>query len=454
MRVLVFGTGKLYLKNREKFSEMEIVAFLDNDLKKQGTLLDGKMIDVPDHIAKYEYDFIIIVSVHYKEMREQLVKLGIERRVIIDAENKGDWENLRKVKHYEWEENDVADRKVLLITHDFSLTGAPMVLYYAAKILKKSGYGVFVYSKRDGMLKYDYLNNKISVSIFDDYNFTESAIQKYFSGYQIILANTVTLFHLVRSLEKVNTPVLWWLHEEDNVYAEYGIERIPQYGLLHVYGVSNRAESSYIKYSGSAEIGRLVYGLPNKAYKIQGNEKKSRAKIVFAIVGCVSERKGHDVFISAIKKNWSAWKDRAEFWMIGSISERQKSEMRDLSEVRMFGSIDHEELLKLYSEMDVVVCPSRNDPMPVVLAEGMMNRKVCIASDMTGTAEKIEQYKNGLICRAGDVDSLSDQIEWVLCNTEKLETMGEAAYKVYLKEFSYEQFEKNMLKIMDQIAEV
>ena len=308
MRVLVFGTGKLYLKNREKFSEMEIVAFLDNDLKKQGTLLDGKMIDVPDHIAKYEYDFIVIVSVHYKEMREQLVKLGIERRVIIDAENKGDWENLRKVKRYEWEENDVADRKVLLITHDFSLTGAPMVLYYAAKILKKSGYGVFVYSKRDGMLKYDYLNNKISVSIFDDYNFTERAIQKYFSGYQIILANTVTLFHLVKSLEKVNTPVLWWLHEEDNVYAEYGIERIPQYGLLHVYGVSNRAESSYIKYSGSAEIGRLVYGLPNKAYKIQGNEKKSRAKIVFAIVGCVSERKGHDVFISAIKKNWSAWK--------------------------------------------------------------------------------------------------------------------------------------------------
>lgn len=454
MRVLVFGTGKLYLKNREKFSEMEIVAFLDNDLKKQGTLLDGKMIDVPDHIAKYEYDFIVIVSVHYKEMREQLVKLGIERRVIIDAENKGDWENLRKVKRYEWEENDVADRKVLLITHDFSLTGAPMVLYYAAKILKKSGYGVFVYSKRDGMLKYDYLNNKISVSIFDDYNFTESAIQKYFSGYQIILANTVTLFHLVRSLEKVNTPVLWWLHEEDNVYAEYGIERIPQYGLLHVYGVSNRAESSYIKYSGSAEIGRLVYGLPNKACKLQGNEKKSRAKIVFAIVGCVSERKGHDIFISAIKKNWSAWKDRAEFWMIGSISERQKGEMRDLNEVRVFGSIDHEELLKLYSEMDVVVCPSRNDPMPVVLAEGMMNRKVCIASDMTGTAEKIEQYKNGLICRAGDVDSLSDQIEWVLCNTEKLETMGEAAYKVYLKEFSYEQFEKNMLKIMDQIAEV
>ena len=144
MRVLVFGTGKLYLKNREKFSEMEIVAFLDNDLKKQGTLLDGKMIDVPDHIAKYEYDFIVIVSVHYKEMREQLVKLGIERRVIIDAENKGDWENLRKVKRYEWEENDVADRKVLLITHDFSLTGAPMVLYYAPKILKKSGYCVFV----------------------------------------------------------------------------------------------------------------------------------------------------------------------------------------------------------------------------------------------------------------------------------------------------------------------
>ena len=228
MRVLVFGTGKLYLKNREKFSEMEIVAFLDNDLKKQGTLLDGKMIDVPDHIAKYEYDFIVIVSVHYKEMREQLVKLGIERRVIIDAENKGDWENLRKVKRYEWEENDVADRKVLLITHDFSLTGAPMVLYYAAKILKKSGYGVFVYSKRDGMLKYDYLNNKISVSIFDDYNFTERAIQKYFSGYQIILANTVTLFHINTSAQSPRSHFGYLIHNFQHVFFELLIRKFLQ----------------------------------------------------------------------------------------------------------------------------------------------------------------------------------------------------------------------------------
>ena len=153
MRIIVFGTGKIYAKYREKLTEMNLVAFLDNDADKQGTYLDNRPIDLPENIVKYDYDYILIASVHYKEMRKQLEQQGVNSKQIIDAEHKGYLGQIRKLERYDLIENSDADKKILLITHDLSLTGAPMMLYYAAKILKEKGYGVTVYSKADGPLK-------------------------------------------------------------------------------------------------------------------------------------------------------------------------------------------------------------------------------------------------------------------------------------------------------------
>lgn len=452
MRIIVFGTGKVYAANRERLSAMNIVAFLDNNPDRQGTYLDGKIIDLPENIVKYAYDYILIASVYHKEMREQLVRQGVDGGTIIDAKHRGFWEKIRKRESYELSQNGIAAKRILLITHDLSLTGAPLMLYYAAKILKENGYGVTVYSRADGPLRYDYLRRGISVCLFEDYGFGESEIEQYFSRYHTILVNTVVLSGLVRKLEKAALPVMWWLHEEDNVYEEYQIRKLPQYDKLHVYCVGKRAVDSYEKYSGNRNAKQFVYGIPEEIGRQQKHGIACDKKIVYAIIGCVSERKGHDTFMASIQKNWERWKDKAEFWVIGIITGSQRKEMEETGAVRVFGSLEHSDLIKMYAQIDVVVCPSRNDPMPVVLAEAMMNRKVCIASDMTGTAEKITPYENGLICHAGDVDSLSEQIEWVMAHKGRLETMGEKAYEVYKLHFSQERFQKNLLQIVGSMT--
>lgn len=449
MRVIIFGTGKLYEKNKQKLSQMDIVAFLDNDIEKRGKCIDGKVIDLPQNIFNYEYEYVLLISIHYKEMRRQLEQLGVSAELIIDREDKGYWANLRKIEKYDLIENRASESKVLLVTHDFSLTGAPIMLYYASKILKDNGYDVTVYSKADGKLKYDYLKIGISVEIFEDYNFTENEIYQYFSKYQMILVNTVTLFELVDKMRWVNSPVIWWLHEEDNVYEEYQIKILPEYSRLYIYGVSNRAVNAYKKYSGKSRIEEFTYGIPFEVSRQGKKDNHFENKVVFAIIGCVSERKGHDVLVASVEKNWGRWNPVAEFWIIGIITDKQREELEVTGKFKIFGCVDHRTLVHMYSQIDVVVCPSRNDPMPVILAEGMMNKKVCIASDMTGTAEKIIPYENGLICRAGDVDSLSDQIDWILYNRDKLEGIGERAYDIYKKNFSYEKFQNELLGIID-----
>ena len=451
MRIIVFGTGNVYMASREKLQGMDIAAFLDNDPHKQGTYLEGRLIDAPENIGRYAYDCIVLASVHYQEMRAQLEGMGIDKDLIIDRENRGYWSKIRRVESYGWAENSLADRKILLITHDLSLTGAPLMLYYGACILKEKGYGVSVYSKADGRLRYDYLHRGISVSIFEEYDFREEEIRQYFGQYDLILVNTVVLWGLVEKLEKMSVPVLWWLHEEDNAYDEYKVGRLPSYENLHVYGVGNRAVTSYRKHGGKQEIGRLVYGIPDGGDTQRPPERDCGGKIIYAVIGYLSKRKGQDIFISAIEKNWERWKDQAKFWVIGAAAPDQEKAMKATGKAEVYGSVSHERMLELYKEIDVVVCPSRNDPMPVVLTEGMMHRKVCIASDMTGTAELITSFENGLVCRADDIESLSQQIEWTINHRDRFEAIGECAYRTYQENFSLEQFSRHLLGIVGEM---
>lgn len=59
------------------------------------------------------------------------------------------------------------------------------------------------------------------------------------------------------------------------------------------------------------------------------------------------------------------------------------------------GELTREKLEIIYPEIDVVVCPSRHEGLPITVNEGLMNRKVCIVADTAGDNDKIEDGVNG-----------------------------------------------------------
>ncbi len=449
MRVIIFGTGKLYEINKPKFKHMDIVALLDNDPGKQGTYIDGIEVLSPQQLKRCRYDYILLVSKHYKEMYRQLAQMGIPRECILDREYQGIFSEMRKMELYRKNLQCTPKAKILLVTHDLELTGAPIVLSHMASVLQEAGYGITLYSDKKGSLLYEYIEKGISVTVFEDFQFSQEEIELYFSEFDFIVANTVTLYQLVRKLGRLPIPVIWWLHEEDNIYRELEIkpEDLETGDMVFTYGVSSRAEDSYLRFSGGRKIGRLTYGIAEG--DICRTPEKGSKKTVFAVIGTVDSRKAQDVFVKAVEENWTKWKDTAEFWLIGRIPEDVQNQYEALGCIRIFGELDHEELMEVYPEIDVVVCPSRNDPLPVVLAEGMMYKKVCIASDMTGTAEYIKHCENGLLCRAGDVKSLADSMQWALDHKSEWEGIGEKAYQVYKEAFSMGQFRNNVLQIVE-----
>ena len=86
-KIIVFGTGTYYEKYKKELQSYKILAFLDNDVKKQGKILDGiNIVPVKEGIC-LSFDYIILLSKYEDEMKEQLKCLGVPLSKIIEMED-------------------------------------------------------------------------------------------------------------------------------------------------------------------------------------------------------------------------------------------------------------------------------------------------------------------------------------------------------------------------------
>ena len=108
----------------------------------------------------------------------------------------------------------------------------------------------------------------------------------------------------------------------------------------------------------------------------------------------------------------------------------------------------------IYSKIDIVVCPSREDPLPIVMTEAMMYRKPCIASDSTGTADYIKDGINGFVCKTEDSEDLCEKMRYFIHHQEKIEIMGKEARKVYEEYFTMDKFADRLCNQMQKTIDM
>lgn len=77
-KILVFGTGGLYQCLKDFiFYYYDVVAFYDNDTTKRGMCLDGMIVRHVDEGFPDDYQFILVASMYFSEIRVQLIAAGI-----------------------------------------------------------------------------------------------------------------------------------------------------------------------------------------------------------------------------------------------------------------------------------------------------------------------------------------------------------------------------------------
>lgn len=88
MKIIIFGANDNCIKLVEReidLNKNEIVCFLDNDERIQGKKVLDVIVDSPENIKEYTYDYIFIVStlLNHKNIINQLVKLGVDKEKIV-----------------------------------------------------------------------------------------------------------------------------------------------------------------------------------------------------------------------------------------------------------------------------------------------------------------------------------------------------------------------------------
>jgi glycosyltransferase involved in cell wall biosynthesis len=132
----------------------------------------------------------------------------------------------------------------------------------------------------------------------------------------------------------------------------------------------------------------------------------------------------------------------------GPDKEKLKNKAKELgikNHIIWMGRMDHEEVIKLYTIMDVVVIPSRFEGFGLSAAEAMAAGVPVIASAVDGLMEIIEDGKTGYLVPVNNSGELAQALIKLLNNPERAQTMGLNGAERVKKMFSFEHFSESTL---------
>lgn len=356
--------------------------------------------------------------------------------------------------------NETGNKRVLVLSHELSFTGAPLVLVQAVESLKKMNYDVLVVSPIDGPLRETYLKNNVPV-IIEPELYTEFEYIRMAHDFDFVIACTVCLWPVIEVLGQTNIPVLWWVHDSRMGYINWLRYVLPKTigDNIHLYCGGDYAQKVILEYRPEYSSKILLYGLDDFSNKIESTlDRESwdipRDKIAFANIGQIISRKGQDVLVDAIEKLPKELLKQSVFVFVGGVVDRKiYNKIIDLKNrypenIRYIKQISHEDLKQFYREIDCVICSSVDDPLPAFVAEGLMMSRVVICSKNTAFNGLIEDGKNGFLFESGNQEELYQHVCNVIENKNRLEQIGENARKLYEDTFTDDIFNKNFRNVI------
>ncbi len=461
MKIVIFGVGRFYQERKNQFpAETEIIAFLDNNPSLQGQSMDGCPVVAPENVRELFYDKIILMSASVEAMKRQLIQLGVDRKNIWYWEYFTSKLCCGKFKYY-FGNRDIKNykKRILIVSSHLDYTGGPFTAVYAARALQDRGYAVFLAAPSgDKAFIDEAVESGINVVLCPALPYIHRKERVWLRQFDAVLVNVFPMIPSACEISRIR-PVLWWIHESEVHLYDNIINRFDDYAKreqlkrIHICAVSRVAQNKFNFYFSGRIKELLPYGIPDQKKKNSFHNIDS--PLVFAIIGMVHPGKAQDIFLKAVEQLHAEKKRNVQFLVIGPIvRDAYGSQIREEASkepaVKVTGRLTRSEIHKTYEEIDVIVCPSLEDSLPIVVTEGMMYGKVCIVSDTAGTAEFIEDGKNGLICKAGDPKDLCEKMSWIISNREKLPAMGSEARKVYEKQFAMDSFGQRLERALEE----
>ena len=343
---------------------------------------------------------------------------------------------------------------LLFVSHDLSLSGAPLYLLHLAEWCWQNEFFVTIIAPGDGPLRQKITSAKIPLIIDPLVATGHESFGRVIRGFDLVLANSVRTPTAIPPARRENVPVAWYIHETDvgEHYLKHDVRvrvAVPLANLI--FAASERSLSVFRPYA-VCPMRKLVSGCPDGRAQVTA-ERRDDNRVHFLMLGTVERRKGQDVLLEAIRRMDPKLAREALFEVVGSGLDQGfinafRESARSLSNLRWREGVEHDESLQLLANADILVCASRDESLPLTLLEAMSLGKTIISTTVGGIPEYLTDGVDALLIPPEDAAALAAALERVVRNRAEARKLGTNARAGYEARHTQERFGRDFATLI------
>lgn len=362
--------------------------------------------------------------------------------------------------------NSYKDQKILFISHDASMTGAPIFLLHLITWVKQNTDLSFRIILRNGGELVDNFFELGETYLLSSTDFNEQIKE----GITLVYSNTITNGKFVKEKGLDAFPVITHVHELNTVlelFVNDALEEIKRQTDFFIACSTPVKENLMTSYAVEAERIHLVYeAIPTQDLinKISRHKKEDLKKIIgineddFVVIagGTATERKGVDLFLQVAadyKKNYYS-QIKCKFIWVGKLPEDERKSWYEYDKKRLgiddivafAGQQNNPELFLFIS--DIFCLTSREDPFPLIMLEASLLGKPVIGFEKSGGVAEFCEKGTGFTVPYLDSSEMSKKIFEILGDRDLLADFSTKSPNIIKKQFDIEVSAKKILEII------
>lgn len=337
----------------------------------------------------------------------------------------------------------------LFIAHELTASGAPLVLFYAVQAFVARGGFATVLAPEDGPFRQRF--TALGVPVICDSRTLSSPeyMQKLMTGFDVVFANTTECWRFIALAGSASVPTIWYVHESADIERRLacvpGFRSALKYAPNLIVG-SHRALHYCQKVNPRARV--FSYGVEEFS-----GPATPHSKLIVSVLGAIEPRKGQDVFVRAIQLLPESYRERAEFWIVGrtlipSLLEQLQRWAKDLPCLKLLDAVSLERYREIMLSSDIIVCPSRDDTLPLVTVDALACSKALVLSDTTGTVDFMKAGVHGLVFQSEDAEGLAACLKRLIDDEQLRQRLGEAGRELFVQDFALTGFNQRIVELI------
>ncbi len=367
-----------------------------------------------------------------------------------------------------------APRRVLLVSHNLNLEGAPLFLVDYARHLASLGSQLTVLSPSEGPLRarFEELGAKVQLSDATAIFAAQSTAAAHtairalaaavdFAAADLVVCNTFTTFWAVHAAKAAGRRVLLYVHESTTPASFYlgrvhaGVIALVDeaFGLADCVSFTTASTRSYHLDYGRPANHRLTPGWIDvaridawrAAHPREGLRTGFQLKpgeLLVTNVGSVCDRKGQHIFARAVDLLWRRQPElaaRTRFVMLGGGDTPFDRVLADLlaqlSRPNLVVHPSTPDYFPYYAAADLFVCSTYEESSPRVILEAMTCGTPILSSGVQGVLEQLRANREAVLIPPGDTVALCEGMARLLLTTETGRTLAARARTRVTAEF-------------------